>query len=102
MVPSDYKVILSSGRFSGTSRAQLVDAFEKFKASPQKDRLVLHFHGGLVPLSAAEDIAARLLPLYRDQGLGYPLFAMWESGLWEVLRNNWQEIVQQSDFPRIV
>jgi hypothetical protein len=102
MVPSDYKFILSSGRFSGTSRTQLASAFERFRTSPQKDRLILHFHGGLVPLSAAEDIATRLLPLYRDQGLGYPLFAMWESGLWEVLRNNWQEIVQQDVFPRLV
>lgn len=102
MVPSDYKVILSSGRFSGTTRGQLASAFEKFKTSPQKNCLVLHFHGGLVKLAAAEDIATRLLPLYRDQGVGYPLFAMWESGLWEVLRNNWQEIVQQDIFPRLV
>jgi hypothetical protein len=102
MVPSDYKVILSSGRFSGTSRAQLASAVEKFRNSQQRDRLILHFHGGLVSLSAAEDIATRLLPLYRDQGLGYPLFAMWESGLWEVLRNNWQEIVKQDVFPRLV
>jgi hypothetical protein len=102
MVTSENKVILSSGRFSGTSRDQLGKAFEAFKASPQKDRLVLHFHGGLVSLTDAEGIAARMLPIYRDQGLGFPLFVLWESGIWEVLRNNWREIAEQDIFPRLV
>jgi hypothetical protein len=102
MVTSENKIILSSGRFSGTSRDQLTKAFDAFRASPQKDRLVLHFHGGLVSLSDAEAIATRLLPLYRDKGLAYPLFTLWESGAWEVLRNNWQEIVEQDVFPRLV
>ena len=102
MVTSENKVVLSSGRFSGTSRDQLRKAFEAFKASAQKDRLVLHFHGGLVSLADGEAIAARLLPVYRDQGLGYPLFTLWESGIWEVLRNNWREVAEQDIFSRLV
>jgi hypothetical protein len=68
----------------------------------QKDRLVLHFHGGLVPLDKGEAAAARLLSRYRDQANAYPFFVIWRSGLWEVLRHNWQEIIGQDVFPRLV
>ncbi len=102
MVTSRHKLVLSSGRFSGTSRGQLAAAFDAFRESPQKDRLVLHFHGGLVDEAAAEEIAARLLPVYRDRGGGYPLFTIWQAGLGETLRNNWREIVAEDVFPRLV
>ncbi len=102
MVTSRHKLVLSSGRFSGTSREQLAAAFDAFRESPQKDRLVLHFHGGLVSEADAEAIAARLLPVYRDRGGGYPLFTIWQAGLGETLRNNWREIVAEDVFPRLV
>lgn len=97
MVDSRHKMILSSGRFSGTSREQLTTAFDAFANSAEKHTLVVHFHGGFVSENAAEGIAERLLPIYQGAG-GYPLFVMWQSGLGETLKNNWQEIVKEDAF----
>jgi hypothetical protein len=94
-------MILSSGRFSNTSRSQLTSAFDTFAGSKQKDALVVHFHGGLVSESSAEDIASRLYPIYRDAG-GYPLFVIWQTGLGETLNNNFQEIIKEDVFPVLV
>lgn len=101
MVKSHHKLILSSGRFSGTSRAQLSDAFDAFVGDAQKNTLVIHFHGGLVSQGNAEEMAERLLPIYRSAG-SYPLFVMWQTGLDETLRNNWQEIVRENAFSALV
>ena len=49
------------------------------------DRVVLHFHGGLVSEKRGRAVAADLLPVYRDAG-AYPVFFVWRSGLLEVLR----------------
>jgi len=101
MVGSNHKIILSGGRFSGTSREQLAAAFDAFAGSAEKHTLVVHFHGEFVSENAAEGIAERLLPLYQDAG-GYPLFVMWQSGLGETLKNNWQEIITEDAFTALV
>jgi hypothetical protein len=101
MVGSRHKMILSSGRFGGTSREQLTAAFDAFAGSAEKDTLVIHFHGGLVNESGAEQIAERLLPIYQGAG-GYPLFVIWQAGLGETLKNNWQEIVKEDVFSILV
>jgi hypothetical protein len=94
MVKSHHKMILSSGRFSGTNRSQLRKAFDNFATSEQKDRLVIHFHGGVVPLSDAETIAEGLMETYLGAA-GYPFFVMWQTGVVDVLKNNWREITQE-------
>ena len=65
MLSSKHKMILSSGRFSGTSRGQLTAAFDQLASSPNQDKLVIHFHGGLVSEKSGEEIADRLLPFYQ-------------------------------------
>lgn len=102
MATSDHKVILSGGRFSNTTRLDLARAFQKFAADPNKDRLVLHFHGGLVPEQAGEAIAERLLLHYRKEGNAYPLFTIWQSGLLETVRNNWRDIAREDIFPALI
>lgn len=101
MVSSLHKMVLSSGRFSGTDRGQLKAAFDAFNASPEGGRLVVHFHGGLVNQSNAEALADRLLPLYQGTG-AHPLFVEWQSGILETLRNNWAEIVQEDIVPALI
>jgi hypothetical protein len=100
MVSTKHKMILSSGRFSGTSRKQLKEAFDALAASDKKT-LVVHFHGGLVSLKSAETMAETLFPVYSNAG-GYPLFVMWQSGLLETLKNNWQEILGEDVFKILV
>src|SRR5690349_9283670 len=97
MVDTKNKLILGNGRFSGTTRSQLDEAFVSFIASPQNGALVVHFHGGLVSLADGEAIAARLLPFYQGAG-AYPLFVLWQAGLLETLRHNWQDIVKRDVF----
>ena len=94
MIDSNHKMILSSGRFSGTKRTDLTRAFDTFASSPQKNTLILHFHGGLVSEQAAETIAESLSGTFQGAG-GYPLFVIWQSHVHEALRNNWQEIIRE-------
>jgi hypothetical protein len=101
MVDPRHKMILSSGRFSGTSREQLTAAFDAFASSAETHTLVVHFHGEFVSESAAEGIAERLLPIYQGAG-GYPLFVIWQSGLGETLKNNWRQIIEEDAFSILV
>jgi hypothetical protein len=41
---------LKNGQFAGTSASDLAQLFHSLAADPDKDRLVVHFHGGLVSL----------------------------------------------------
>lgn len=63
--------------------------------------LAIHFHGGLVKKSSAQEIATRLAPAYAAAG-AYPLFYIWESGLIETLRNNLGDIAKDSVFQELV
>jgi hypothetical protein len=101
MVSSDHKMILSSGRFSGTRRLDLTTAMDRFMKTADSAVLAIHFHGGLVSEKNAEMIAERLLPVYADAG-SYPLFVIWQAGLWETLQNNWREIVQEDVVPILI
>ena len=56
------------------------------------DRLVLHFHGGLVSEASAMRMAERLQPEYGE--FAHPVFFIWESGLFETWGNNADELVK--------
>jgi hypothetical protein len=101
MVDTNHKMILSSGKFSDTSRAELRAAFDSFASSAQKDTLVIHFHGGLVSQETAETVAETLSKRYQKAG-GYPFFVIWQSWVTETLRNNWREIVGTDAFNMLV
>lgn len=101
MVSSKNKMVLSSGRFSVTSREQLTDAFDALVASPNKNTLVIHFHGGLVSQKSADDIARRLFPVYEGAG-GFPFFVIWQTGLVETIKNNWKEMIGEGVFSILV
>lgn len=90
-----------NGLLASTQPADLEALFEKLKADPDADRLVLHFHGGLVSSPTALETASRLLPHYRSAG-AYPVFFVWESGLVETLRNNLSEIFDEKIFQQLL
>lgn len=86
---------------SGTDHAPAdVDAVIQSLKESEKDRLAIHFHGGLVPKAAALDIAANLLPVYGPAA--YPLFFVWESGPWETVKNNLADIAKEPVFQGLV
>ncbi|NQD92939.1 alpha/beta fold hydrolase [Pseudomonas sp. CrR25] len=89
------------GEFNGTTAGDLEQLFSTVTSSPTADHLVVHFHGGLVPRSAAEKMAEGLLPVYREAG-AYPVFFFWNSGALKVLANNLDEVIKEPVFWRLV
>jgi hypothetical protein len=92
---------LRSGRFDKTNREDLRPLFDTFALSPYKDRLVVHFHGGLVSESAGLGTAQRLLPVY-EAAQAYPVFFVWQSQWYETIRNNVADIFREDIFQKLL
>jgi hypothetical protein len=63
--------------------------------------VVLHFHGGLVDENSGREIAKRLTQTYQDAA-AYPIFAVWEAGLIDTIRNNLGEIAEEKPFRKLL
>ncbi len=74
----------TSGSLHATTQADLDALFATLATDKNRDRLVLHFHGGLVDfvsgMMAAEDITMR----YADVP-AYQVFFLWQTALFDVL-----------------
>jgi hypothetical protein len=69
-------------------------------AARRPERLVIHFHGGLVPREHALASAARLTREYREAG-AESLFVIWETGVKEIISQNLPEIFREDIFQSI-
>jgi hypothetical protein len=94
-------VNLRNGQFDSTTRAQMQALFAAFNADATNN-LCIHFHGGLVKETKAMAMAERLMPIYRQTNVAYPVFVVWESGLLETIRNNAAEILQEGFFQKLL
>jgi hypothetical protein len=65
------------------------------------DRVVLHFHGGLVSQKRGLATASSLKPVYERASV-YPVFVVWRSGLLEIVTGNLSEIAQEDTFKRLL
>jgi hypothetical protein len=83
---------------AGVSTLQDVEAIVAELKST--DHLILHFHGGLVSSEAGFKIAETLLPVYLAGG--HPVFYVWESGVWETIRNNIMELADEPVFKQLL
>ena len=93
---------LKNGAFNATGPAELTGLFQTLAADPQRERLVVHFHGGLVSAAnAATSIDTTLLSLYRQAG-AYPVFFVWHSGALEVIQHNLAEIFREKIYQRLL
>lgn len=102
-IQKEHVIHLENGRFaSGSSRSELRRILLQAAESAPAGGLVLHFHGGLVREKKGREIAEKLTPVYQDQGGAYPLFFVWESGVWETIWNNFGEIRQEKLFQELV
>ncbi|KAA3619258.1 MAG: hypothetical protein DWQ08_15535 [Proteobacteria bacterium] len=63
-------------------------------------RLAIHFHGGLVKKSTGMETAERLHDVYVEGA--FPVFYVWESGVWEAIRNNLHELADEPVFKQLV
>jgi hypothetical protein len=93
----DHYINLRNGMFDSTNSDDLKHLFTRFASDPNRARLVVHFHGGLVNEKTGMAIAEHLLPVYHSAG-SYPVFFVWESGLLEVLSHNLSEISSEKIF----
>jgi hypothetical protein len=94
----NYVLTREDGRLASTT---VNDIDEMFKALGQQQRIVLHFHGGVVNEQLGFEFAKLLYPVYTDAG-AYPIFFIWRSGLLETVRGNLQEILAERLFTRVL
>lgn len=97
-------VHLRNGRFSGATDTQAADVerlLDTWFAAPTSNGLLLNFHGGLVSRDRGKQVAELLSPRYQEAGV-HPIFYVWESGPWEIVRNNLLDISREPIFRRLL
>lgn len=95
-------IVLRDGKFDqqhGTSPDTLDTIFKEIRDSAS-NRIVVHFHGGLVDRQAGTAGANFLNPIYRQAG-AYPIFFIWESGWKEILEQKLPAIFNEGIFQKI-
>jgi hypothetical protein len=100
-VPNNY-LVLSDGKFddtNGIGPAGLTQAFVDISATGKP--LAIYFHGGLVPLASGLASANNLDPQFTAAGSS-PLFVVWETGIFEVLRDSLPSIFSEAIFNTIL
>lgn len=101
MIPPEHYVDLRDGRLYPQTNQNLQSLFAAIEASPSCDHLVVHFHGGLVSRSSADESAAILKPYYEEGG-AYPVFFFWRSDILSILTGNLGQVVQEPIFQRLL
>jgi hypothetical protein len=91
---------LRGGKYDGMTRDDVAATFAAFRAQTSTNRLALFFHGGLVDKASGQQGAANEYEKYKD--VVFPLFFIWESGIWGVLAHHLPLIFAETIFGRIV
>src|SRR5437588_4832605 len=85
VLTTDHYIQLKDGAFDGTTKGDLDNLFKTLAADPRRDSIVLHFHGELVGVTRAMQVAENLTLRY--QGINtYQVFFIWETGVMEVMQ----------------
>ena len=85
VLTKDHYIQLKDGAFDGTSKDDLDNLFKTLAADPRRDNIVLHFHGGLVDVTRAMQVAENLTLRYQGMNT-YQVFFIWETGVMEVMQ----------------
>ena len=86
------------GRLGETTPAQVTSLVNKASAS---DHIIIHLHGGLIKKETGINIASRLVPYYQKTAGTYPVAFIWETGLFETVKNNLAQIIKEDVFKAI-
>jgi hypothetical protein len=97
--PALNALYLRDGKYDSMGRDEVAKTFQAFRDQTKTERLALFFHGGLVDKSSGQLSAAAEYDAYSD--LVFPLFFIWESGIWEVLAHHLPLIFAETIFGRI-
>jgi hypothetical protein len=99
--PSINAVYLRDGKYDDEStRANVAASFEAFRTQTATERLGLFFHGGLVDIASGQQGAANEYEVYKN--FVFPLFFIWESGIWELLAHHLPLVFAETIFGRVV
>ncbi|MEP6539025.1 MAG: hypothetical protein ABJF23_27055 [Bryobacteraceae bacterium] len=92
---TSHHVVLRDGQFEAPDGAASLDAlFLEAKQSAQKDKLLIHFHGGLVDMASGAHQAEVLKPAFLAAG-AFPIFVLWQSGFHDVVENKIPTVLQE-------
>ena len=96
---SDYCINTGKhGVLHGTTTDQIASLFQTLKTKP---KIVLYFHGGLVPRDAGMKIADKLVPGFLAAN-NYPVFFVYETGFLEIVTRNLTNIAGEDIFKALV
>jgi hypothetical protein len=101
---ADHVLHSAAGQFTVSTDSQAADVARLLKlavAAKKPKGLLLHFHGGLINKANGLAIANRLTSFYDAAG-AYPVFFVWESGVWESLINNKDDLLRDPAFRELV
>jgi hypothetical protein len=100
----DHVLHSADGKFGDGTDSKAADVARILDLAVNKSLpkgLLLHFHGGLVKKQSGLDIAAKLRDVYEAAG-AYPVFFVWESGFFEELLNNKDDLARDPAFQELV
>ncbi len=98
-----YINIGAQGRLTGKLQTTAAD-IDKILHHIKEDsiqKIVLHFHGGLVSEEAGELTARRMVPLYQS-AKAHPVVFIWETGFLETIEHNFSDIHNTKLFKKIL
>lgn len=90
---------MKGGRLANDTPLQIVKQI--VNDAVNTENIVVHFHGGLVNEASARAMAQRLTPVYQQAG-AYPIFPVWESGLFETISNNLGQLAKEKLFQLVL
>lgn len=98
---TDFYVDLVDGKFKDTTAAQMDAMFAALAGSKFK-RLVVNFHGGLVPRTSAHESMNKVLLKHYQSADAWPYFFVWNTDLVKTVTANLDEIGREKAFQRLL
>lgn len=95
----DHVIHMEGGRLASDTPFHVVQQI--VSDAVHEENIVIHFHGGLVNETNARAMANRLLPIYQQAG-AYPIFPVWEAGLFETIQNNLGDVAREKLFQLVL
>jgi hypothetical protein len=97
----DHYLSLKNGMFDETSKEDLNHLFATLATSPQRDKVAIHFHGGLVSMESGLRTAGYVMDALADISV-YHIFFIWQSSFLDVLSDRLREIFDERIFRQLL
>ncbi len=101
LLNTDHYLDLNDGVFDATTKSDLDHLFANLKTAPGRDKLVVHFHGGLVDKQSGLNAAELVMEHYQNLN-AYQVFFIWESGLLDALSQKLRAIFDEPIFQQLL